>query len=80
MNCKICTISSRDGSWYVAIDKATLGPHFLQSLALQVAAATALDFYRKGERTKLRIEVPSHATVEHCVCPDLNNGTPCAFR
>lgn len=55
----------------------SLGPYLSQGLALQVAAATALDFYRKGERTKLRIEDPSLATVEHCLCPDHNKGASC---
>ena len=78
MNCKICTVSCRKGSWYVEVNEATLGPYFSQGVALQVAAATALDSYRKGERIKLRIEEPSHTVVEHCICPDQNNGAPCA--
>ena len=77
MNCEICTITFRNGGWYVEKNKMSLRPYLLKSLALQVTIATALNFYRKGARTKLRIEDPSLATVEHCICPDQNRGAPC---
>lgn len=77
MNCKVCTVSFRNGGWYVAETQTTQGPYLSQGIALRIAATIALDNYRKGERMKLRIEDPAGTTAEHCLCPDRNEGAPC---